>query len=231
VDKKTLIALIIVGILVLGGVVSYFIFSNKENPSNLSPPAITGNVVYSSLSYSQLRSGVSLTSGWNTLYWPSDAPQVSVSNGLQSISNYYYAYDYSARKYNFNPTGVYASYNNKHFFRTRLFSVLRPGIQYGIYMPSNGVLRYSPSSNMTNGTIIAGNFTYPNGTIVPILNTTIIFPNITTGNVTIVIPNQNSTTIILPNQSVIPITNTTIVTPNGTIINTNYTSNMTNSSY
>ena len=88
-EKKNIVILVIVGILILGSTFLFLSLINPEDPTNLPLPSITGKAVYQNLSYYQLRNGIPLDQGWNIFDWPYDASPLPVSMAFKSLENIY----------------------------------------------------------------------------------------------------------------------------------------------
>src|SRR3989344_5631444 len=152
--NNTRVAIGVCSLIVVITILSYFAFLNLRS-DNVNPleQSITGNVVYNvPLTLDQLRQGVYLDKGWNTLYWTNEINEdVPVTRAFASIiNNTYYFYDYRDGKYWFNPDGVYSRYNQ--LLSGSLFNQTKKGRQYGIYLIRNATL-YFTQENITNTTI------------------------------------------------------------------------------
>ena len=143
--RKLLVLLIMITLVVI---VFFLAGISKETQEYIMPPedTITGNVVYEEpFTLEQLKQGVNLSGGWNVFRWTDELyDPIPVQEALESLAdNYYYAYDYAAQKFFFNPYQKLADYKNQGYYENRIFDKLEPGKKYAVYIIKKNVkLKY-----------------------------------------------------------------------------------------
>ncbi len=127
-------------------VATVFLLANnaKETKEYITPPedVITGSIVYDEpLTLEQLKKGINLSGGWNAFRWTDElSGPISAQEALKSLAdNYFYIYDYSSKKFFFNPYQKLADYKDQRYYKDRTFDKLEPGKKYAIYMVKDKV--------------------------------------------------------------------------------------------